>query len=158
MTVIVPSIDLLKREARRLRLVRRRTGTPLSHGAALQAVAHAHGFRNWNTLHAVAARQAADLPYRAGARVCGAYLGQAFEGRILTVAPTPEGFFRLDLIFDEPVDVVRFDSFSALRRRVSGRLTQAGESPERTSDGMPHLTVACLEAQGAARPADGVPV
>ncbi len=141
MTQIVPSLDSLKREARRLRLTRSPNHQGLSHGAALEAVAHAHGFRNWNTLRAMAVRQAARLPFRPGERVQGAYLGQAFTGVVLEASPTADGLCRLALNLDTPVDVVRFDSFSALRHRISGRVDAGGVSPECTSDGVPHLRI-----------------
>lgn len=42
----------LKGEAKRLRAAARAQGQELSHSAALEQVAHAHGFRDWNALSA----------------------------------------------------------------------------------------------------------
>lgn len=50
--------------------------------------------------------------------------------------------FKLTIQFDEPVDVVTFDSFSALRHRVDATVTRNGISPSRTSDGEPHMVIA----------------
>jgi hypothetical protein len=47
--------------------------------------------------------------------------------------------FRVTVTFDEPVDVVRFDSFSNLRQRVSCTIDSDGRTPENTSDGRPQL-------------------
>ena len=44
--------------------------------------------------------------------------------------------------FDEPVDVVTWDSFSAFRRRVSCTIDRRGRTAERTSDGRPHMELA----------------
>jgi hypothetical protein len=46
---------------------------------------------------------------------------------------------RLDL--DHPVDVVTFDSFSNLRKRIRGTVGPDGRSKEITSDGTPHLVL-----------------
>ena len=47
-----PTATSLKSEARLLRQEREKAGTPLSHGAALEAIAHQHGYRDWNTARA----------------------------------------------------------------------------------------------------------
>lgn len=49
------------------------------------------------------------------------------------------GWFRLVLDFDEPVDVVSFDSFSNFRKRVRAVVGPDGHSKERTSDGVPQM-------------------
>ena len=49
---------------------------------------------------------------------------------------------RLTLKFDEPVDVVTFDSFSAFRHRVNCVVDETGRSREKTSDGRPHMELA----------------
>lgn len=41
-----PSTATLKAEARALRATRALAGTPMTHGAALEEVARAHGFRD----------------------------------------------------------------------------------------------------------------
>ena len=45
----------------------------------------------------------------------------------------------LDL--DEAVDVVRFDSFSNLRKRIRVEVGPEGHSKERTSDGTPQIVL-----------------
>ena len=44
-----PSVSTLKSEARALREVRAKAGTPIGHSAALEEVARQHGYRDWNT-------------------------------------------------------------------------------------------------------------
>ena len=70
----------------------------------------------------------------------GHYLGQAFEGDVIGVqALTPPGRFRIILDFDEPVDMVTFESFSAFRSRVTCTIDAKGRTAEKTSNGRPHL-------------------
>ena len=45
----------------------------------------------------------------------------------------------MTLHFDEPVDVVTFDSFSAFRQRVNCTVDETGRTAETTSNGRPHL-------------------
>ena len=133
-----------KLQAKRLREAMQAEGTPLTHAAALELVARQHGARDWNTLVATA-RQAAPartLPFAVGAKVEGRYLGQSFTGRILSVTALPSGgLTRLVIHFDEPVDVVTFDSFSAFRRRITAVVDGKGISPRHTSNGVPHLVL-----------------
>ena len=50
----IAPLEELKEQAKRLRRKLRDTGVQLSHGQALELVAHQHGVRDWNTLHAMA--------------------------------------------------------------------------------------------------------
>jgi hypothetical protein len=139
-----PTTDELKHQARRLRQAMADRGTPVAHGTALELVAKSHGARDWNTL---AARRPADTPpstpkFAIGDAVCGRYLGQAFQGRIVSLAKLPAtGLLRVAVHFDQPVDVVTFDSFSAFRSRVTAVITDKGVSPRRTSNGLPQLVL-----------------
>jgi hypothetical protein len=134
-----PSASTLKSEARALREEGARAGQPLSQGAALEAVAHAHGYRDWNTARAALPDRIA-APVQVGSRVAGTYLRQPFTGTVLAVAVLPDlARYRVTVHFDEPVDVVAFDSFSAFRQRVTATLDVHGVSPARTSDGEPHM-------------------
>ncbi len=142
MTMAPVTIDDLKTQARRLRDAMGAAGTPLTHSAALELVAKSHGARDWNTIAARAVRQdnAASPPVAVGALVAGRYLGQRFTGTVLALQKLSDSnLYRITLHFDEPVDVVTFDSFSALRTRVSGMIDAAGVSPQRTSNGKPQL-------------------
>lgn len=134
----------LKSEARNWRAEQAEAGHPVTHSQALEMVSRFHGFRDWNTASAV-------LPvtrgpaFAVGQRVRGTYLKQAFEGTILAVAALGSGeMFRLSVQFDEPVDVVEFESFSAFRQRVVATVNREGVSPSRTSDGAPHMAIAAL--------------
>ena len=133
------SPETLKAEARVLREERAHAGTAISHSEALELTAKAHGYRDWNT--AVAALpDRVGCPVALGDRVSGAYLRKPFTGRVLSTAIRPGGnLYRVTIEFDEPVDVVAFDSFSAFRKRVSATVDAYGLSPEKTSDGQPHM-------------------
>ncbi len=138
-TRMLPSVTELKTQARRLRDSLRASGVDLSHSAALEQIAHQHGARDWNTLHALAGNQ---LTLRIGERVKGRYLGQPFTGEVRGLAVRGDGSHqRVTLHFDEPVDVVTFDSFSAYRQRVSADIGPDGTSPQRISTGEPQLVV-----------------
>ncbi|TFF19751.1 hypothetical protein E3C22_18865 [Jiella endophytica] len=140
----LPSLPVLKEQARRLRASLNEAGQPTTHCRALELIAHQHGFHDWNTLHARIGNRPALSPYTIGARVAGSYLGQRFSGEVIAASafesdPTR---IRLTLKFDEPVDVVTFDSFSAFRHRVNCIVDDTGRSREKTSDGRPHVELA----------------
>lgn len=135
----LPSLETLKDQAKALRTRLEAAGTPVSHSQALERLAHEYGYRNWNTLHAAIGNRPPVAPVELGARVRGRYLGQAFKGRVIGVQIVAPGRYRLTLDFDEPVDVVSFDSFSAFRRRVSCTVDVNGVTAEKTSNGRPHL-------------------
>ncbi|WP_422026177.1 glyoxalase superfamily protein [Pyruvatibacter mobilis] len=144
----LPSPDALKDQARRLRQELDKSGTKISHARALELVAHQLGYRDWNTLSAASTAAAAQDVRRhnqkqlqLGERVAGTYLGQAFSGEVLAVQRLGSGHVRVTLHFDSPVDVVRFDSFSAFRQRVSCTLDEELTAPARTSDGWPHMRI-----------------
>lgn len=137
----LPSLDALKDQAKRLRARFSEDGQAISHSRALELVAAQYGFRDWNTLHAVAGNRPPFDPWMLGARVRGHYLGQPFDAQVLGVqALTGQpGRHRMVLHFDEPVDVVTFDSFSAFRQRVHCTVDETGRTTEKTSNGRPHL-------------------
>jgi len=139
-----PSIDDLKATAKRLR-----AGSDLTHSAALERVAKQYGFRDWNTLSAQAQKQAKKLAKKpasnfdplVGDRVRGLYRGQQFEGTIIRAAAELDGGQTLTIDFDEAIDVVEFDSFSAFRKRVSCRVDGNGVTSERLSNGTPIVEI-----------------
>ena len=145
-TETLPGVEALKAQARRLRDGLSDAGTPVSHSRSLELLAAQHGYRDWNTLRAAADRPRPNRPlprFAVGDRVRGDYLGQAFTGEILALRQIDGGRLHgVTLKFDEPVDVVRFDSFSSFRQRVSATIDGQGISPQRTSDGAPHLRLA----------------
>lgn len=135
----IAPIAELKAQAKRLRDRLRLTGVHISHGQALELLAHQHGVKDWNTLHAMSGNR---MHLRVGDRVEGRYLGQPFTAEIRGMTMLGDGERRrLTLQFDTPVDVVRFDSFSSYRQRVTGEIGWDGRSTRRTSDGEPHLVV-----------------
>ncbi|WP_221125144.1 glyoxalase superfamily protein [Rhizobium bangladeshense] len=138
-----PGIEELKAQAKRLRQAMNDRGTALTHSAALEMIARQHGARDWNTLAALAARPnaAPKTPLFVGAHIRGRYLNQPFAGEILSLSARPGGLHRITIHFDEAVDVVTFESFSAFRRRVSAQIDADGVSPRKTSNGVPHLVL-----------------
>jgi len=136
----LPSINALKDEARRLRAEHDAHSSSISHSHALELVAHQYGFKDWNTLHAAAADGPPQAPVGIGDTVRGTYLGQAFIGEVLDLEPlTPPGRYRVTLHFEEPVDVVTFESFSSFRQRVTCTIDRSGKTAETTSDGRPQM-------------------
>lgn len=150
MTRTIPSLDEAKRQAKRLREDLATSGTAVSHGRALELVAHQHGYRDWNTLHATIGNgppaverprtRGAGSPVQVGETVRGTYLGQPFRGQVLSVHMMGgAGRYRVVIDFDEPVDVVTFDSFSAFRKRVTATIDGDGVTATKTSNGEPHM-------------------
>ncbi len=117
-------------------------GRSISHGAALERVARELGYRDWNTASARLSNQP-PTPLQVGDRCSGTYLKQPFSGRVLAVREHTGGAaWDITLLFDQPVDVVTFDSFSAFRQRINASISDEGTSWSKTSDGVPHLIVA----------------
>ncbi len=139
-SIPLPSIEELKQQARRLRSGLADDGDFISHSESLELIARQYGMRDWNTLHAAAGNRQRP-PVAAGDRVKGRYLGQAFDGEVIGVQSLSQGRTRVTIEFDNPVDVVTFDSFSAFRRRISATINTDGKSTEKTSDGAPHLVL-----------------
>lgn len=134
------SIEDAKHLAKSLRFDLSATGTAVSHSRALEMVSHQFGFRDWNTLHAAIGNRRATF-WNVGDRLSGHYLGQAFDGEIVSVQKVGDGWFRLAIDLDEPVDVVTFESFSSFRRRITATVGPNGSTMEKTSNGQPHLVV-----------------
>jgi hypothetical protein len=78
--------------------------------------------------------------------VTGRYLSQPFAATVLAADQFRPGWFRLVLDLDAAVDVVRFDSFSNLRKRIRVEVGPEGHSKERTSDGTPHVVLDLTQA------------
>ncbi|MFP1632048.1 glyoxalase superfamily protein [Zhengella sp. ZM62] len=138
---ILPTIDDMKAQAKRLRADLETRGTPLSHAQALELVARQHGHRDWNTAHAAAGNRP-PASFHVGQVLTGTYLDQKFLGEVIAVQRLGEGDrWRLTFRFDEPVDVVTFDSFSAYRHRVTVTVNGEGVTAEKTSNGKPHMRI-----------------
>ncbi|MBD9452074.1 hypothetical protein IB244_10885 [Rhizobium sp. RHZ02] len=144
MTTAYPTIEELKSQAKRLRQAMEARGTAISHGAALELIAQQHGVRDWNTLSALATRPNEEpiAAISVGSLVRGRYLNQPFTGKVLALAGQPGGgLHKITIHFDEPVDVVTFESFSAFRQRINAQVDSNGVSPRKTSNGVPHLVL-----------------
>ncbi len=141
MTRDLPTLVHAKAEAKALRQDRATNGQQTRHAEALETVAHGYGFRDWNAFHA-AIRDLPPLGWSAGGRVTGTYLSQPFVATVRSAEQVQPGWFRLVLDLDEAVDVVRFASFSNLRKHIRIVVGPKGYSKERTSDGTSHLVLA----------------
>ena len=138
----LPSLDALKLKAKHLRAEMDARGRPISHSRSLEIQAHRHGYKNWNTLHAAIGNQRPSSPVVQGQQVSGEYLGQPFKGEDLAIqASTETGLYRATFRFEEAVDVVTFESFSAYRKQVSCHIDHDGKTVEKTSDGKPQLVL-----------------
>ncbi|MEH6645354.1 glyoxalase superfamily protein [Sulfitobacter sp.] len=135
----IPSRDVLKAQAKRLRAELGAKGTEMTHAAALETVAHQWGMRDWNTLAAKADVSA--LQWHPGKRVSGRYLGHPFRGMIKAASLSSSGYWSLTVRFDAPVDVVESKYFTSLRQQVNTKVNATGESPQKTSNGQPHMVV-----------------
>jgi hypothetical protein len=140
MTGALPSLDAVKAQAKALRASLLTTGQDISHAQALELIAKSLGFKDWNTLHAKIGN-APRAPVVLGQIVEGQYLKQPFVAEVLGVTQLSEGRYSVVLDFAEAVDVVTFDSFSNFRRRITKIVGADGRSPDRTSDGAPHLVI-----------------
>lgn len=140
----LPSLETIKDQAKRLRNRLKEEGNDLGHSKALELVAAQYGFRDWNTLAAKIGNRPPLNPWILGSRVTGHYLGQPFKAEIISVQALSNapGRYRLTLNFNEAVDVVSFDSFSAFRHRVTCTIGEDGRTVEKTSNGRPHMELA----------------
>lgn len=139
MTHPLPSRDALKAQAKRLRADMALRGQDMTHSEALETVAHQWGARDWNTL--VAQIGNAIPGWYPGQRVTGRYLGHPFAGEVKAARQAASGFWSVTLRFDEAIDVVTSTQFSSYRRQVNATLNADGYSPQKTSDGQPHLVL-----------------
>jgi hypothetical protein len=131
----------LKAEAKILREERANIGEAITHGAALEIVARSHGYRDWNTARA-ALPERVPTPVQVGERVEGFYLGQPFSGLVIGVNLLSDmRHYQVTIKFDEPVDVVKSELFSAFRQRVTSTVDVYGISPARTGDGEPQMRI-----------------
>lgn len=130
-----------KQRARMMRKTLFARDIRISYGQALERVAAELGYRDWNT---AVARLSNEPPFhiQVGDAVSGTYLKQAFTGTVLAVREIGGGsHFEVTLHFEEPVDVVSFDSFSAFRQRVKATVDDKGVSPAKTGDGEPQMII-----------------
>lgn len=138
-TTQIPSRDVLKSQAKRLRSDLAARGQTISHAQALETIAHQWGARDWNTLSAQT--HTAHPGWTPGQRVAGQYLGHAFTGFVKASRQAANGYWSLTLRFDEAIDVVTSAHFSAFRRQVNTTVNADGVSPQKTSDGKPHMVL-----------------
>ena len=137
----IQSVQTLKSEAKVLRQERSTAGESLTHGAALETFAKAHGFRDWNTARASLPDRVA-VPFQVGQRVHGTYLEQPFRGVLLGVQlMSDQQHFKITVNFDEPVNVTPTFMFAALRHRVVATVDLQGRSPALRGNGKPQMII-----------------
>lgn len=137
----IQSVQTLKSEARAWREERAAAGENLTHGAALEAVAKGHGFRDWNTARASLPDRVA-VPFQVGQRVYGTYLEQPFRGVLIGVLLLSDGqHFKITVNFDEPVNVTPNFMFAAHRQRVVATVDLRGITPALRGNGAPQMIV-----------------
>lgn len=133
------SAQTLKSEAKALRETRAKAGLPLTHGAALEEVARAHGYRDWNTARA-ALPDRVPVPFQLGMRVKGFYLEQPFRGALIGVQLLADmQHYKVTVMFDEPVNVTPDFMFSAHRQRVVATIDVHGTSIAMRGNGQPQM-------------------
>ncbi len=134
-----PSAQTLKSEAKSLRESRAKAGETMTHGAALEEVARAHGYRDWNTARAALPDRVA-VPFQVGMRVKGFYLEQPFRGLLIGVQlASSMQSYTVTVMFDEPVNVTPNFMFAALRQRVTATVDIRGVSPALRGNGQPQM-------------------
>ncbi|TLP48428.1 hypothetical protein FDK21_01855 [Cohaesibacter sp. CAU 1516] len=134
------SIDAAKKQAKLLRNKLADDGTAISHSKSLELIAQQYGFRDWNSLFADYGNRP-KRDWQVGDIVSGHYLSQPFRAEILSVTRMGDGWFRLTFKFDEPVDIITFESWSAFRQRTTQVIGPDGMTREKTSDGRPHMVL-----------------
>lgn len=136
-----PSAQTLKSEAKALRAERESAGETLSHGAALEQVARAHGYRDWNTARAALPDRAVS-PWQVGQRVKGLYLDQPFTGMLIGVQLLGNmQTYTVTIQFETPVNVTPTFMFAALRHRVVSTIDMHGTSIALRGNGNPQLVM-----------------
>lgn len=136
-----PSAQTLKSEAKSLRQERALAGETLTHGAALEAVARAHGYRDWNTARAALPDRVVS-PWQVGQRVKGLYLDQPFTGMLIGVQLLGNmQNYTVTIQFDAPVNVTPTFMFAALRHRVVSTIDIHGISNAMRGNGNPQMVL-----------------
>ncbi|MGJ8562164.1 MAG: glyoxalase superfamily protein [Alphaproteobacteria bacterium] len=136
----LPSLKIVKELAKRLRSDLADDDTSISHSKSLELISHQLGFKDWNTLHFAIGNRPTSRPINVGDILNGRYLGQSFEAEVLGVkSMAGASRFRLTLDLLDPIDVVKFDSFSSMRKRISCTVNRDGISAEKTSNGKPQI-------------------
>lgn len=137
----IPSAQTLKSEAKALRDARSKAGEPLSHGAALEIVAKAHGYRDWNTARA-ALPDRVNVPFQVGTRVKGLYLEQPFTGMLIGVQLLGDmQHYTVTVAFNTPVNVTPNFMFAAHRHRVTATVDIRGASSALRGNGYPQMVL-----------------
>ena len=136
------TLSRVKQQAQNLRQILISDGIKLSHSRALECVSRIYGYKDWNTFRTKLPADTANPNLIAGEQVSGVYLGQEISGKVLELKPFgTQGFMRIVVGLDKPIDVAKSKEFSALRHRISAEISPQGRTIETTSDGQPQLTV-----------------
>ena len=136
------TMSRVKQQAQTLRQELSADGISITHSRALECLARMNQFKDWNTFRAKLHHDKPRRKLAAGMRVSASYLGRAVSGKLLDVTPYgTQGFNRIVLELDAPVDVAASEHFSAMRHRISAEISPEGRTIETTSDGQPQLVI-----------------
>ena len=137
-----PNAASMKSEAKALREERALAGEPIGHGAALELIAHRHGYRDWNTAVAAVPERVV-VPLQVGGRAKGTYLGNPFTGLVIGMKLLADmQHYEVTVKFDQPVNVSKSALMGPIyRQRVRATIDLHGISMSSTSDGQPHMRV-----------------
>lgn len=137
LTPVFATAPTLKLRARRLR-----EGTEMTHAESLEALAHAYGLKDWNTLAAKAAPEPTLHGLGAGDRIAGHYMSKPFTGVIKGLRSSFAGVVHHIVIrFDEPVDVSKSALMQIPRQQIQFEINDDGITDGHTSDGVPYLVL-----------------
>ena len=120
----------IKKQAVRLKEHFASQNIPITHSAALEALAKQHGYKDWNVLFAKL-KHGKNTPSwpTLDDKVSGSYLGHPFTGTVLRInVSTLPNVRRYKIHFDEPIDVVKSKLFSSYRQRINCFLNEAMHS------------------------------
>ncbi len=138
----LPAVSVLKDQAKRLRTSLAAEGAVIGHSKSLEMLAKQYGYRDWNTLHAASGNRPATFSFALGQHVEGLYLGKPFTGQVHAIRSVgADGWHRVTINFDGPVEVAGIEGMPVTRSRVSATLGPNGRTVEKTSNGQPHMVI-----------------
>ncbi|GHF20846.1 hypothetical protein GCM10017044_14700 [Kordiimonas sediminis] len=131
------TITQIKAGAKRLRSFFSDKDIKLSHSDGLEAMAFAHGFRDWNTCSATLRDSEGSFRPLLGDRVIGAFRDQSAVGQITAlsmISPKPKyapDALKVKIKFDSPVDVITSERMQGLRSYMWLFLDNQGHTIDR---------------------------
>lgn len=138
----LPSLEVVKRHAKRLRAALEETTVTLSHAESLEMIARQWGFSDWNTLCAMIKKQNSPSRLKIGDDISGEYLGQVFHAMIVDLVPlADEEIYIITLAFDKPLTVSNAHTNENLQNRITCTIGPGGKTVEKQACGAPVLQI-----------------